>query len=175
MVEKKRGIFWSFLAAFGIHHVYLWHSKPYNISLGDIRYAPTRWVLALFLGFVNFCSNTPKCHLFGGGVMCILFEICEKRLFQKCRAAPPPLCNSPPAPGGEPSLGPKSIENTRRQRRQRKFLQGAEADLHCDTMVQICGATPPPPRGEPSLHDCPPPPPRGNRPDKRGEIARGGG
>ena len=32
-------------------------------------------------------------------------------------------------------------------RRQRKFLQGAKADLHCDTMVQICGATPPPPMG----------------------------
>ena len=35
--------------------------------------------------------------------------------------------------------------NTRRQRRQRKFFQGAEADLHCDTMVHFRGAIPPPP------------------------------
>ena len=66
-------------------------------------------------------------------------------------------CPSPP--GGGPSLSPKSIENTRCQRRQRKFLQGAEADLHCDTMVQFCGATPPPPRGGRPLHDRPSPPP----------------
>ena len=61
-----------------------------------------------------------------------------------------------------------------------KAPKGAEADLRCDTMVQICGAIPPPPPGgEPSLHDfmtLPPPPPWvGNRPDKRGEIARGWG
>ena len=78
---------------------------------------------------------------------------------------PPPLCNLPPPPGGELSLGPKSIENTRRRRRQGKFLQGAEgpeADLHFYTIVQICGAIPPPPRGGgPSLHDC----------SRRGELA----
>ena len=51
---------------------------------------------------------------------------------------------TPPPPRGEQSLGPESIENTRRQRHQRKFLQGAEADLHCDPMVQFCGAIPPP-------------------------------
>ena len=54
-----------------------------QISLGDIRYAPTRWVLALLLGFVNFWSNVPKFRLFRGG-MCTLFEIHEKRLFQQC-------------------------------------------------------------------------------------------
>ena len=64
----------------------------------------------------------------------------------------------PPQGGGERSLGPKSIENTRRRRRQRKILQGAEraeADLHCDTTVQFCGAIPPHPRvgGEPSLRE----------------------
>ena len=67
---------------------------------------------------------------------------------------PPPLVIPPPLQfprplWGERSLGPKSIENARRQRHQRKFLQGAdgaEVDLHCDTMVQFCGATPPPPR-----------------------------
>ena len=72
----------------------------------------------------------------------------------------PPPCNPPPQEGGGWSLGPKSIENTRCQRRHRKFLQGAEApeaDLHYDTMVQFGGATPPPPVGEPSLHDPPPP------------------
>ena len=35
--------------------------------------APTRWVLALFLGFVNFWSNAPKFRPFGGGGMCIFF------------------------------------------------------------------------------------------------------
>ena len=99
---------------------------------------------------------------------------------------PPCLVPTPPPPGGERSLGPKSIENTRCQR---KFLQGAEADLHCDTMVLWCNTPPPPqehligtaehccicipgracversltcvrpPGGEPSLHDHPPPPP----------------
>ena len=78
--------------------------------------------------------------------------------------SPPPLA-IPPPPGGEPSLGPKSTENTRRQRRQRKCLQGAtgaEADLHCDTMVQFCGAPPPPPQ-------------RGGTGLTKGDIARGGG
>ena len=67
----------------------------------------------------------------------------------------------PPPLRGDRHLGPESIGNTRRPRRQRGFLQGAEADLHCDTMVQICGA-------EQSLCD---------RPDKRGDISRwaGGG
>ena len=44
-----------------------------------------------------------------------------------------------PPTGSERSLGAKSIENTGHRRRQRKFLQGAKADLHCDTMVQLCG------------------------------------
>ena len=57
---------------------------------------------------------------------------------------PSPPLQSPPTPGGERSLGPKSIENTRRQRHQRQFLQGAEADLHFDTM-------PPPPLSFPTL------------------------
>ena len=51
-------------------------------SLGIIQSAPTRWVLALFLGFMNFWSNAPKFRFVGGGG--ILFEICEKRPFQKC-------------------------------------------------------------------------------------------
>ena len=45
----------------------------HTISLGDIRYAPTWWVLALFLGFVNFWSNAPKCRLWGGGGVCVYF------------------------------------------------------------------------------------------------------
>ena len=54
---------------------------------------------------------------------------------------------TPPSPlegGGEPSVGQKNIGNTGRRR---KLLQGAEADLHCDTVVQFCGAPPPPLRG----------------------------
>ena len=55
------------------------------ISLGIIQSAPTQWVLALFLGFMNFWSNAPKFRpVGGGGGMCMLFEICEKRPFQKC-------------------------------------------------------------------------------------------
>ena len=60
---------------------------------------------------------------------------------------PPPPLQSPPLAGGGLSFGPKSLENTGHQRRQRKILQGAEADLHSDTMVQFCGAIPPPPVG----------------------------
>ena len=71
----------------------------------------------------------------------------------------PPFGKPPPPPkGGNRHLGPESIGNTRRRRRQRKFLQGAEADLHCDTMVQICGAVPPPPQGEDRHFVTPPPP-----------------
>ena len=66
---------------------------------------------------------------------------------------PHPL-QSPPPWGG--ANGPKSIENTRRQRRQRKFLQGAESHFHCDTMVQFCGAFPPWNR---HFVTAPPPPP----------------
>ena len=63
-------------------------------------------------------------------------------VYEELIRTPPPLLKSPPPC----HLGPESIGNTRRQRHQRKILQGAkgaEADLHCDTMVQICGAVPP--------------------------------
>ena len=53
------------------------------ISLGDIHNLPTFWVLALFGNFYNFCLDVQTCRHLGGG-MCILFEICEKRPFQKC-------------------------------------------------------------------------------------------
>ena len=33
--------------------------------------------------FYNFCFNVQTCHHKGGG-MCIFFDICEKRPFQKC-------------------------------------------------------------------------------------------
>ena len=65
-----------------------------SISLGDIQSAPTRWVLAFFPGFLNFSSDAPKYRALGhpmrrnivplGGGICILFEICVKRPFQKC-------------------------------------------------------------------------------------------
>ena len=51
-----------------------------SISLRIIQSAPTRWVLALFRGFMIFWSNAPKFRPIWGG-MCILFEICEKRPF----------------------------------------------------------------------------------------------
>ena len=61
--------------------------------------------------------------------------------------------------------------NTRRRRRQRKFLQGDNADLHCDTMVQICGAVPP----HFVTATPPPPPPRGGTgPTKGGYGGRPG-
>ena len=94
----------------------------------------------------------------------------------------PSLEISPPWGGGNHHLGPASIGNTRRRRCQRKLLQGAEPDLHCHTMVQICGAVPPRP---PSLRggDChfvtvPPPPRRPHRggtgPTKGGRSQGGG-
>ena len=56
-----------------------------NISLGDIRFMPTRSEFAIFRGFFKFWSNAPNFRsVGGGGGMCMLFEICEKRLFQKC-------------------------------------------------------------------------------------------
>ena len=71
---------------------------------------------------------------------------------------PPPPLKSPPQ-GGICHLGPESMGNTGRQRRHRKFLRGAEADLQCDTMVQISGAAPPPPGGNRHFVAAPPPPP----------------
>ena len=53
------------------------------ISLGDIQNVPTRSKFAIFQGFLTFWSNALKFRSIGGG-MCMLFEICEKRLFQKC-------------------------------------------------------------------------------------------
>ena len=44
---------------------------------------PTRSKFVFFQGFLNFLSKAPKFHSVGGG-MCMLFEICEKRPFQKC-------------------------------------------------------------------------------------------
>ena len=53
------------------------------ISLWDIRSMPTRSVFTFFQTFLNFWRNAPKCRHLGGG-MCMLFEICGKRPFQKC-------------------------------------------------------------------------------------------
>ena len=56
------------------------------VSLGDIWFMPTWWVLTFFLDFLNFWSDAPKfcARVCGGWGICIPFEICEKRLFQKC-------------------------------------------------------------------------------------------
>ena len=54
-----------------------------DISLRDIQNMPTRSKSVFFQGFLNFLSKAPKFHSVGGG-MCMLFEICEKRPFQKC-------------------------------------------------------------------------------------------
>ena len=57
---------------------------PYiYISLGDIQNVPTRSKFAIFQGFLTFWSNARKFRSVGGA-MCMLFEICEKRPFQKC-------------------------------------------------------------------------------------------
>ena len=53
------------------------------ISLGNIQNVPTRSKFAIFQGFLTFWSNALKFRSVGGG-MCMLFEICEKRPFQKC-------------------------------------------------------------------------------------------
>ena len=44
---------------------------------------PTRSKFAIFQGFLTVPSNALKFRSIGGG-MCMLFEICEKRPFQKC-------------------------------------------------------------------------------------------
>ena len=57
-------------------------------------------------------------------------------------------------------------------------MPGAEADFHCDTMVQICGAVspPPPPRGGGDRHfvTAPPPPRRGGTGPTKGGRFQGG-
>ena len=53
------------------------------ISLGDIHNMPTRSKFVYFQCFLHFSARAPKFRSVGGG-MCILFEICEKRPFQKC-------------------------------------------------------------------------------------------
>ena len=55
----------------------------WGISLGDIQNVPTRSKFAIFQDFLTFWSNALNFHSVGGG-MCMLFEICEKRPFQKC-------------------------------------------------------------------------------------------
>ena len=54
-----------------------------RISLGDIHNMPTRSKFVYSQGFLHFSSRAPKFRSVGGG-MCILFEICENRPFQKC-------------------------------------------------------------------------------------------
>ena len=54
-----------------------------TISLGDIHNMPTRSKFVYSQGFLHFSSRAPKFLSVGGG-MCILFEICENRPFQKC-------------------------------------------------------------------------------------------
>ena len=54
------------------------------ISLGHPLGANTEQI-RFFSGFSQFfvqCTKISSCR--GGGGMCILFEICEKRPFQKC-------------------------------------------------------------------------------------------
>ena len=124
--------------------------------------------LLFCLVFGRACAGGGECCFFDVSVHPPPFEI-----------SPPPLQSPPPPQGGNHHLGPESIENTRRQR---KFLQGAEgteADLHCDTMVQICGAPPPPHQGGNRHVVTPPPPQGGNRhvvtpppPPSRGGPAR---
>ena len=59
--------------------------NSHSISLGDIHYVPTQSKFAIFHDFLTVWSNAPKNRsVRGGGGMCMLFEICEKRPFQKC-------------------------------------------------------------------------------------------
>ena len=71
------------------------------------------------------------------------------------RTPPPPALVITPPP-----LGGGSVPWPRKHRKYyapKACLQGAEADVHCDTVVQFCGATPPPP----GTIVSPPPPPQG--------------
>ena len=71
--------------ALGAAHNRVYWSRGHT-SLGDIHALPTRSKFTLFQGFLNFLSQAPKFRFIGGGGggMCTLFEICEKRPFQKC-------------------------------------------------------------------------------------------
>ena len=50
---------------------------------GTFRWRQLGGFLAFFPGFLNFSSDAPKYRSLGE-VICILFEICVKRPFQKC-------------------------------------------------------------------------------------------
>ena len=67
-------------------------------------------------------------------------------------------------------LGGRTVRCAHAVRKVVQGTEGTKADLHCDTMVQICGAVLP--RGNRHFVTAPPPPPP---PDKRGEISRRGG
>ena len=63
------------------------------ISLEDIQFMPTRWVLPLFWGFLNFRSDAKFRSIGAGGGKCILFENCEKRPFHRTqRGGSRPCC-----------------------------------------------------------------------------------
>ena len=58
------------------------------ISLGHLFPANTEQI-HIFQTFLNFWSNAPQCrHLGGGGGMCMLFKICEKRRFRNVWVGP---------------------------------------------------------------------------------------
>ena len=54
----------------------------FRISLGDIRRAPTRWLLALFLVVMNFWSNAPKFSPVGRGVCVYVLKSVRKGRFR---------------------------------------------------------------------------------------------
>ena len=54
-----------------------------HISLGHSVYANTEQI-HIFPGFSQLLVQCTKMSLPWGGGMCMLFEICEKRPFQKC-------------------------------------------------------------------------------------------
>ena len=64
----------------------LWWRTPFpNISRPHPLCANLVCFATFWFFFYNFCSDVQTCqHVCVGGGVCILFEICEKRPFQKC-------------------------------------------------------------------------------------------
>ena len=89
---KKRNSCWALFGCTGC------------ISLGDIQNAPTRWVLALFVGVPNSWSVVPNFRSMGGGVgmtpWCVVLVCSWRRLLADRHSLPFPCTLSLRGGGG---------------------------------------------------------------------------
>ena len=102
----------------------------------EIEHPPTPWQNAKW---------SPICHFGSGSFLSLLSPNHDSRprCQTPCICLPPllempPTCNSPP--GGGTVTSPKSIENSRHQRRQRKFFFWLHWNCCSFSATIVCGA-----------------------------------